>query len=93
MHGTLEQQSSALSQMDVMIPLRNTAISKNNYDLHSYNNLPFKYELKVKFQKAIIWELGGYRIIGHFCPCVVNQEYRRPYIHMFCRTENLNFIS
>lgn len=51
MHGTLEQQSSALSQMDVMIPLRNTAISKNNYDLHSYNNLPFKYELKVKFQK------------------------------------------
>lgn len=51
MYGTLEQHSIALTQMDVMIPLRNTVVSNNNYNTHSYCDLPYKYELKVKSQK------------------------------------------
>lgn len=55
-HRTLEQRSIALSQMDVMTLLRNTAINNNNDNTHNCNNLPYKYKLKVKITKAIIWE-------------------------------------
>lgn len=56
MHGAFEQESIVLFQMDVMLQLRPIAVSGNNYSKHDYNNLPWKYEVKVKSQKIIIWE-------------------------------------
>lgn len=49
-----EEQSVVLLQKDIMLLLRDTAVSNINYTKHNYNTLPCKYELKVKSQKTIM---------------------------------------
>lgn len=74
MHRTLEQQSIALSQMGVMIPLRNTAINNNNYNTYNYNRVPCKYELKVKITRSNYMGVERVESCRNFCLCLANQK-------------------
>lgn len=82
----LEQQSLVSSQRDTVLLLRNPAVS-NNSPIHlNYNNVSYKYELKVKTKKPVIWERGKDRALP-------NHRHRGSCVLMFSRIESLKFLS